>query len=86
MTFPKNRITKVVSWLAGLTGGERERERERAREATICKFYLLLRFEKIFPKRGGACRLPEKMTTRNSHENQREGGSGRGIIAVKHFG
>ena len=87
MTFPKNRITKVVSWLAGLTGGERERERERAREATICaSFTFFYVSKKIFPKRGGACRLPEKMTTRNSHENQREGGSGRGIIAVKHFG
>ena len=85
MTFPKNRITKVVSWLAGLTGGERERE--RAREATICaSFTFFYVSKKIFPKRGGACRLPEKMTTRNSHENQREGGSGRGIIAVKHFG
>ena len=48
MTFPKNRITKVVSWLAGLTGGERERE--RAREATICaSFTFFYVSKKYFP-------------------------------------
>ena len=35
MTFPKNRITKVVSWLAGLTGGEREREREQEKQPSV---------------------------------------------------